>query len=72
MAIFNNRIKIVGGRESSDEESQLQISFHAETGSGPSIDTSQLTKRKVAVAPAHSDTYISGDTSDLERPVSLL
>lgn len=71
LAIFNNRICIVGGREVlMEEEKKLHISLRPRTEVGPSIDGSQTAKSELSNTHGREVTFLSKGSDDLTEKVT--
>lgn len=73
LAVFNNRIRIVGGRESLlEEEHQLHISLSPRTATGPTSSShSQFVKRNSSEADVRADGYVHTDSANLNEQVTF-
>ena len=74
LAMFNNRIRIIGGRDSTDDGSELRISFQRTTGFG---NDSHVIKTVPGGVQVQQDVYVHSETpvivlSDIEQVMFLL
>lgn len=75
MAMFNNRIRITGGRESYEEGTKLHISLHPQTETGPesmSSSQSQIMKHEPNADGVRAEVYVDTDSVNLNEQVTFI